>query len=151
MCCACLSAAASDGSKSDCPIKKKSPASLTRVLARVASAPHSAPIRFFLDYKRPGCSIRRSTFSVRTIIPVTIARQVALHVTSSTRTIAIQPTRLSTTRQEISDVHKPPTHRYPRTNQDIRSSTSSRARFRRRSAWSATCTREQTWSPRIKA
>ena len=53
-------------------------------------------------------------------------------------------------RQEISDVHKPPTRRFRRTNQDIRSSISSRARFRRRSAWSVTCTRERTWSPLIR-
>jgi hypothetical protein len=33
-----------------------------------------------------------------------------------------------------------------KTNRDIQSNTSSRARFRRRSAWSVTCTRAQTWS-----
>ena len=51
-------------------------------------------------------------------------------------------------RPEIWAVRKPPTRTFRRTNRAIRSSISSPARFRPRSAWSVTCTRAQTWSRR---
>jgi hypothetical protein len=63
----------------------------------------------------------------------------------------IRRTRHSTTRPEISGARRPPTLQSRRLNQDTQSSTSSPARFQPRNAWSATCTRAQTWSRLISA
>ncbi|MGI8898174.1 MAG: hypothetical protein ACR2IB_07250, partial [Pyrinomonadaceae bacterium] len=72
-------------------------------------------------------------------------------VTSSMQTTAIPLTRPPTARRETSAARKRAIRVFKRTSRDTRSNISSRARFRRRSAWSVICTPVQTWSPLTSA
>ena len=133
-------------------VSKKIPASRRSNWASAASAPNCAPIRFSSACRRRACSIRCCRFPAPTISPATIAPADAraCHVIYANDRSPEHSGAYAQSGNHGTDRHRR-SHHSATTNPAIRSATSSRARFRRASAWSATCIPARTWWPPISA
>ena len=111
-----------------------------------------APIRSFSDCRRPACSIRCCHF------PGTNDQAgdyrasgcTACHVVYANDRSPEHSGAYAAVGNHGTDRHRR-SHHSAKNNPDIPSATSSRARFRPASAWSATCTPGRTWSRLISA